>query len=49
MAFGPRKVIIVAGRNKVVADRDEAEERIRRIAAPAEYRPPPRIPARPAP
>lgn len=34
VAFGPRKVIIVAGRNKVVADRDAAEERIRRIAAP---------------
>ena len=34
VAFGPRKVIIVAGRNKVVADRNEAEERIRRIAAP---------------
>ena len=31
VAFGPRKVIIVAGRNKIVADR---EERIRRIAAP---------------
>ena len=27
VAFGPRKVIIVAGRNKIVADRDEAEER----------------------
>lgn len=34
VAFGPRKVIIVAGRNKIVADRNEAEERIRRIAAP---------------
>lgn len=34
VAFGPRKVIIVAGRNKVVADRAAAEERIRRIAAP---------------
>ena len=34
VAFGPRKVIIVAGRNKIVADRDEAEERIRTIAAP---------------
>ena len=28
------KVIIVAGRNKIVANRDEAEERIRTIAAP---------------
>ena len=34
IAFGPRKVILVAGRNKVVASREEAEERIRRIAAP---------------
>ena len=34
VAFGPRKVVIVAGRNKVVADRNAAEERIRRIAAP---------------
>ena len=34
VAFGPRKVILVAGRNKIVADRAEAEERIRRIAAP---------------
>ena len=34
VAFGPRKVILVAGCNKIVANRDEAEERIRRIAAP---------------
>ncbi len=34
VAFGPRKVILVAGRNKIVADRTQAEERIRRIAAP---------------
>ena len=34
VAFGPRKVIIVAGRNKITADCEEAEERIRRIAAP---------------
>ena len=34
VAFGPRKVVLVAGRNKIVASRDEAEERIRRIAAP---------------
>lgn len=34
IAFGPRKVLIVAGRNKIVADREEAEERIRSIAAP---------------
>jgi len=30
VAFGPRKVLLVAGRNKIVADRREAEERIRR-------------------
>ena len=36
-----RKVVIVAGRNKVVADRNAAE-RIRRIAAP-QHRPPPGI------
>ena len=43
VAFGPRKVIIVAGRNKIVADRDEAEEHPpdRR---PAERRATPRIP-----
>lgn len=34
VAFGPRKVLLVAGRNKIVADRAEAEARIRRIAAP---------------
>lgn len=34
VAFGPRKVILVAGRNKIVADRAAAEERIRTIAAP---------------
>lgn len=34
LAFGPRKVILVAGRNKIVADRAAAEERIRTIAAP---------------
>ena len=34
VAFGPRKVILVVGRNKIVDSRDEAEERIRRIAAP---------------
>ena len=34
VAFGPRKVVIVAGRNKIVADRAQAEERIRTIAAP---------------
>ena len=34
VAFGPRKVVIVAGRNKIVADRAQAEGRIRTIAAP---------------
>lgn len=34
VAFGPRRVILVAGRNKIVADRREAEERIRTLAAP---------------
>lgn len=34
VAFGPRRVILVAGRNKIVPDREAAEERIRRIAAP---------------
>jgi L-lactate utilization protein LutB len=34
MAFGPREVIIVAGRNKIVKDVPEAMVRIRNIAAP---------------
>lgn len=34
VAFGPRKVLLVVGRNKIVANRQEAEERIRTIAAP---------------
>jgi L-lactate utilization protein LutB len=34
MIFGPRKVIIVAGVNKIVKDVDEGLERIRNIAAP---------------
>ena len=34
VAFGPRKVVIVAGRNTIVADRAQAEDRIRTIAAP---------------
>ena len=41
VAFGPRKVLLVAGRNKIVADRREAEERIRRIAAPQNIAPHP--------
>lgn len=34
IVFGPRRVILVAGRNKIVADRGEAEARIRNTAAP---------------
>ncbi len=34
MIFGPKKVIIVAGVNKIVRDVDEALERIRNTAAP---------------
>ncbi|MEQ8236325.1 MAG: lactate utilization protein [Syntrophomonadaceae bacterium] len=35
MTFGPRKVIVVAGRNKIVLDLEAALKRIREIAAPA--------------
>lgn len=38
MLFGPKKVIIVAGVNKIVANIDEAMARIRRIAAPSNAR-----------
>ena len=34
MIFGPRKVIVVAGRNKLVNDTDEALQRIKDYAAP---------------
>jgi hypothetical protein len=34
MTFGPKKVIILTGANKIVKDLDEAQERIRSIAAP---------------
>ena len=34
MIFGPGKVIVVAGVNKIVRDVEEAEERIRKTAAP---------------
>ena len=34
MIFGPEKVIVVAGVNKIVKDVDEALERIHNIAAP---------------
>lgn len=35
MIYGPKSVIVVAGINKIVRDVDEAVERVRRIAAPA--------------
>lgn len=35
MTFGPRKVIVVAGRNKIVLDLEAAFKRIRETAAPA--------------
>lgn len=34
MTFGPKKVILVAGRNKIVKNLDEAYKRIKTIAAP---------------
>jgi len=34
MCFGPKKLIIIAGRNKIVRNLDEANYRIRNIAAP---------------
>jgi hypothetical protein len=34
MIFGPKKVVIIAGTNKIVRDLEEAEERIRMYAAP---------------
>ena len=34
LIFGPRKVIVVCGINKLVANVEEARERVRRIAAP---------------
>ncbi len=38
MIFGPGKVILVAGVNKIVKDIDEALERIHRMAAPVNAR-----------
>ena len=35
LTFGPRHVVVLAGRNKVVADLEEAMARIKDIAAPA--------------
>jgi hypothetical protein len=34
LQFGPKKVIAVAGVNKIVANVEEAQERIKRVAAP---------------
>jgi len=38
MAFGPRRVIVIAGVNKVVADEEAAWQRIRTIAAPINFK-----------
>jgi len=35
ICFGPKKVIVVAGHNKIVSDISAAQERMRHIAAPA--------------
>ncbi|NLO99896.1 MAG: lactate utilization protein [Clostridiaceae bacterium] len=35
MIYGPKSVIVVAGINKIVKNVDEAVERVRRVAAPA--------------
>lgn len=35
MIYGPKKVIVIAGYNKIVKDRDAAVERVRKVAAPA--------------
>jgi len=35
MIYGPKSVIVIAGINKIVKNTDEAIERVRRIAAPA--------------
>lgn len=35
ITFGPKKVIIVAGKNKIVENEERAVERIRNVAAPA--------------
>ncbi len=38
MAFGPRRVIIIAGVNKICADEEAAWQRIRTIAAPVNFK-----------
>ncbi|MEM1484023.1 lactate utilization protein [Oscillospiraceae bacterium PP1C4] len=35
MIFGPKSVIVVAGYNKIVSDLEEARNRVREVAAPA--------------
>ena len=35
MIFGPRKVIVVAGKNKIVKDVDEGFKRLRSVAVPS--------------
>lgn len=34
MIFGPKQVIVVAGKNKIVKDLEEAENRVKNIAGP---------------
>jgi hypothetical protein len=34
MIFGPKKVIVVAGKNKIVKDLEEAKNRVKNIAGP---------------
>lgn len=38
LAYGPKKVVLVVGRNKIVPDLAEARQRRRRVAAPANAR-----------
>lgn len=38
MAFGPRRVIVIVGVNKLVADEEAAWQRIRTIAAPINFK-----------
>jgi len=38
MAFGPRKVVVIAGANKIVADIDSALKRVREVACPPNAR-----------
>jgi hypothetical protein len=38
LSFGPRKVIVLAGTNKLVADEEAAWQRIRTLAAPVNFK-----------